>query len=607
VKYRLFVAPILLVGLAAAVPALEREPVVARLRADVTFLASDTCEGRGPGTAGIDKAADHIAAAFKAAGLKCGMPDGSYFQPFVIKGQPELGRDNAVALTVPAGPLPAPALGGEFQPLGVSASGVAEGPVVFVGYAASVPTAHYDDFHGVDVAGKVVLMIRRLPRYGRTDQPFDDQTVQEAAALATKIGNAEQRKAAAVLLCNDASEPEDTLMDFAYSQYGETAGIPTVQVKRSAADRLLREGTGQSLADVEKAIDADLKPRSAPLKGVTVKVTVTIERKPVNVKNIVAVLDGAGPLAGETVVLGAHYDHLGYGSADSLAPGQRAIHHGADDNASGTAALLELARRFAADPPVSRRRLVFIAFSAEEVGLFGSAHYAKQPPFPLADTVAMVNLDMVGRLTDDAATGKSKLEIGGTGTAKEFDALLDRLNAKYGFALKKNTAGMGPSDHTSFYAKGVPVFFFFTGLHRQYHTPADTADLINFAGMVKVTDFVEELARHLATTPTRPTYVKGMTGSMSADTARMSVPRLGFMPGDYGEDAGGVLIASVNKGGPAEKAGLQDNDLIVEVAGRPVKNMGAYMTVIRTQKRGQPVEITVLRKGERVKVTVTPQ
>src|SRR5205085_8764521 len=142
-------------------------------------------------------------------------------------------------------------------------------------------------------------------------------------------------------------------------------------------------------------------------------------------------------------------------------------------------------RRLAADPPPNRRRLVFAAFSAEEVGLFGSKHYAKEPPVPLADTAAMVNLDMVGRLTDDAASGKPKLEVGGTGTAKEFDALLDRLNAKYGFALKKNTAGVGPSDHSTFYMKGVPVFFFFTGLHRQYHKPTDTADLINFPGTAK--------------------------------------------------------------------------------------------------------------------------
>jgi len=586
-------------------PALDRESAVARLRTDLAFLASDACEGRGPGTAGIDRAADYVAAAFKAAGLKGGMPDGSYFQPFVIKGSPELGRVNELAFTMPGGPGPAPVLGSDFQPLGLSASGAADGPVVFVGYGASVPGAHYDDFHGVDVGGKVVLMIRRVPRYGQEKHPFgDDQTVQHAAALAIKVSNAEQRKAAAVLVCNDASEPDDALSDLTRTS-GGAAEIPAVQIKRATADRMLREGLGATLADVEKSMDADLKSRSGPLKGVTAKLRVTVDRKPVNVKNVVAVLDGVGPLAKETVVIGAHYDHLGYGGRDSLAPGLKAIHHGADDNASGTAALIELARRLAADPPANRRRIVFLAFSAEEIGLLGSAHYAKEPLFPLDDTTAMVNLDMVGRLKD-ADNGKPKLEVGGTGTAKEFNDLLDRLNGKHDFVLQKNSAGVGPSDHTSFYLKGIPVFFFFTGLHREYHKPTDTADRINYPGLAKVTGFVEDLTRDLATEPKRPEYVKGMSGSFTGGTG-LSGPRLGFMPGDYGDDAGGVLVASVNKDGPAEKGGIKDGDLIVEIAGRPIKNMAAYMIVRGTMKRGQPVEITVQRKGERVKVTVTPQ
>jgi hypothetical protein len=470
-----------------------------------------------------------------------------------------------------------------------------------------VPKAHYDDFHGVDVAGKVVLMIRRLPRYGDDKHPFgDDQTVQEAASLSTKVGHAQERKAAAVLLCNDAAEPGDTLTDFGYTAFGQAADIPAVHVTRAFADRLLRAGLGQSLAEVEKGIEADFKSRSAPLKGVTARVRVSVERKPVGVKNVVGVLDGAGPLAKETVVVGAHYDHLGYGGTRNSLSRGKAVHHGADDNASGTAALIELARRLTADLPANRRRLVFIAFTAEEVGLLGSAHYAnKEPLYPLADTAAMLNLDMVGRLRNDATTGKPKLEVGGTGTGKEFDALLEKLNATAGFALKKNTAGIGPSDHTSFYAKGVPVLFFFTGTHEDYHKPADTADRVNFAGLTKVTDFVENLARHLATDAARPEYVKGMTGTMPG--GRLNVPRLGFMPGDYSEDAEGVLIGAVTKGGPAEKAGLQDGDVIVMVAGKPVKNMGAYMTVMGGQRRGQPVELTIVRKGQRVTVTVTPQ
>ena len=287
-------------------------------------------------------------------------------------------------------------------------------------------------------------------------------------------------------------------------------------------------------------------------------------------------------------------------AAAACAAGVRAIHHGADDNASGTTALIELARRFGAEKDRQGRRLVFIAFSGEEMGLLGSKYYVEHPLFPLESTVAMVNMDMVGRLSMDPKTEKGKLEVGGTGTAKEFDALIDKLNAKYGFEVKKNKSGVGPSDHTSFYLKGVPVFFLFTGLHKQYHKPTDMVDLINFAGMSRITDMAEELVRQLASESPRPEYVKGMGSQFTG--GRMSVPRLGFMPGNYDDDADGVLIGSVTKGGPAEKGGVKDGDRIVAVAGEPIKNMTMYMTVMGKQKRNQPVEITVDPQGRESEV-----
>jgi C-terminal processing protease CtpA/Prc len=212
---------------------------------------------------------------------------------------------------------------------------------------------------------------------------------------------------------------------------------------------------------------------------------------------------------------------------------------------------------------------------------------------------------MVGRLSVDQKTEKGKLEVGGTGTAKEFDALIDKLNAKYGFDVKKNKSGVGPSDHTSFYLKGVPVYFLFTGLHKQYHKPTDTVDLINFAGMKQVTDMAENMVRELASESPRPEYVKGMGSEFTG--GRMSVPRLGFMPGNYDEDADGVLIGSVTKDGPADKGGVKDGDRIVAVAGEPVKNMTMYMTVMGKHKRNEQVEMTVVRDGKQIKVTVTPQ
>jgi hypothetical protein len=599
-----FVILLLTLSTVVAVRAADNAAVIARMTADLTYLASDECEGRGPGTAGIDKAADHIAAAFKAAGLQPAMPDGSYFQPFTLRGASQVGKDTRLTYTGPIGQLAEAKRGDDFQPMGLSGTGTADARVVFVGYGITSEKLGYDDYKDVDVSGKVVLMIRRAPRYGDKDRPFaDEETVNQLASLASKLGNAEKHKAAAVLLVNDASEKDDALMDFGYAALGTSVSIPAVHLKRSAVDLLFLEG--KSLAEREEAINRDLKPMSFQTRW-TVTVTVSIERRQIPVKNVIGVLPGAGPLANETVVIGAHYDHLGYGDPGSLAPGVKAIHHGADDNASGTTAVIELARRFGAIPNRQGRRLVFMTFSGEERGLLGSQHYADHPLFPLENTVAMLNLDMVGRLANDPDSGKGKLEVGGTGSAKEFDTLIDKFNTKYGFDLKKSKSGVGPSDHTSFYTKGVPVYFFFTGLHQQYHKPADTVNLINFPGMAKITDMVEEIAQYLTTEPTRPEYVKGV-GSPSMGPTRGNVPRLGIMPGNYDDEADGVLIGSVTKDGPADKGGLKDGDRIVEIAGKPVKNVTAYMNLLAEQKRGEAVEITVLRKGERVTLKVTPQ
>jgi hypothetical protein len=245
------------------------------------------------------------------------------------------------------------------------------------------------------------------------------------------------------------------------------------------------------------------------------------------------------------------------------------------------------------------------------MGLLGSQHYAEHPIFPLKSTVAMINLDMVGRLAPDPETQKGKLDVGGTGSAKSFNALIDELNAKYDFKLRKSAAGIGPSDHTSFFLKGVPVFFFFTGLHKEYHRPTDVVDLINFEGMNKIVDMVEELARGLWTAETRPEFVKVggsfQVGGIPRDGPSGRGPSIRFMPGNYDDDAGGAQVASVTKDGPADKAGIRDGDLIVEVAGTPVKNMTAYTAEMRKQKAGHPVEMTIARKGERIKVTVTPE
>jgi hypothetical protein len=577
------------------------EAIEARLRKDVTFLASDECEGRGITTQGINRAADYIAHEFQEAGLKPAGSEGSYFQPFTMRGPSKLGSPNTLVLHGPLGQRIELTQGEQFQVLGLSGSGKLSAPLVFAGYGMTSKDTNYDDYKGIDVTGKVVLLIRKTPRFDRRSSAY-------YAALSTKATNAAEHHAAAVIIVNDrgTAEARDDLMQFGYTAQDSQSELPALQLRRAVVDTLFQSALGPPLLDVEQDIDRDLRPRSAALAGWTVDLEVHVERPGIPVKNIVGMLEGSGPLAQQTVVIGAHYDHLGYGSFGSLArPKEQgnAIHHGADDNGSGTTTLIELARRFGRMPNRQGRRLVFIAFTGEESGLFGSAHYCKEPLLPLADTVAMLNLDMVGRLRSDTESHKDKLIVYGTGSATSFDTLIESVNKKYDFQLKKIASGMGPSDQQSFYLKNIPVLFFFTGDHPDYHRPSDTADKINVAGMERVADFVEDLIAYLESVPERPKYVK-VPNSRGPSGMRGGGPRLGIMP-EYGDDGEGVLLSGVVEGAAAAKAGLKEGDRIVEMAGKPVKNLESYMALMAGQKKGDVLEVGVLRGGTKLTLKVT--
>jgi hypothetical protein len=593
------------------------DPVVERMKRDITFLASDACEGRGPGTEGIDKAANYIATEFQLAGLKPGGPKGSYFQPFTVSGVAKLGQPNTLRLRGPLGQEIELKAGVDFQVLGLSGSGTVSAPLVFAGFGATAKEISYDDYKGLDVAGKVVVILRHTPRWSNKEVPFDGPRRDEHAALVKKQALAEANKAAAVLLVNDQTELAngDNLLPFGYIPgMGGPKSIPSLHVRRSVLDAVFQSSLGTTVREVEQAIDRDLTPRSSALPGWTASVQTTVERPTIPVKNIIGVVEGSGPLAKQTVVVGAHYDHLGYGGRSSLAKDKtkKAIHHGADDNGSGTTTVMELARRFARKTDrvgiaASRRRIVFMTFSAEEMGLLGSRHYCnKEPLFPLADTVAMVNLDMVGRLVADPKTQKEKLIVEGLGTGKDFNKVIDRLNQGFlnpGFGLVKKQGGTGPSDHDSFYRQKIPVFFFWTGMHKDYHKPSDTSDKINVAGMARIADLAEKLIADLAARPDRPEYVKIGTDFKSGPG---KMPRLGIMP-NYEEEKEGVLVAGVSDGGPAAKGGLKVGDQIVEIAGKPIRSINTYMAVMGEQQRGRAIEVGVIRNGKKMTLKVVPQ
>lgn len=594
--------------------ALTNAAVEARMLEDLKYLASDECEGRGVLTQGLEKAAEFIANRFKEAGLKPANGD-SYFQPFEIStGSRLVGGEtaNRLKLKGPLGQVITLDLGRHFTVLGFGQSGAVNAPVVFAGYGVTAPEHQYDDFEGLDVAGKVVIVLRGVPRASSPEAavfPANDGQINRHARMDSKASNAEVHKAAAVIFVNDnatAAENKDALRTFNETAMNfDPIGIPVVHVRRWLINAMIRSQTGQDLSALEKAIDRDLKPNSFALDGWTAELETKIEKSNRVVKNVIGVAEGSGPLADETVVIGAHYDHLGRGERGSLAFGSRDIHYGADDNASGTTTLIELARRFGAQTDRKGRRIVFIAFTAEEKGLLGSRHYTNKPLFPLEKTVAMINLDMVGRLRED------KVQIFGVGTSKDFGPMLDQLNGKHKFNMNKSLGTQlagGSSDHESFNRKNIPTLFFFTGNHPQYHRPTDTWDLINVEGMRRIAELVEDITNILAATEKRPEYVRvtAPAGGPGRVTARG--PRLGIMPA-YSEDDSqeGLLLDGVSPGGPAEKAGLKAGDRITEINGKPIKNIQNYMTVMGGFKAGDKIELTVIREGKPVKITVVPE
>jgi membrane-associated protease RseP (regulator of RpoE activity) len=594
----------------------------ARLRRDITFLASDACEGRGVTTEGIRKAADYIVGEFRKAGLQPGGVDGTYFQPFTYPGA-VLEAPATFSVRGPKGEVVSYKQGTDFYPMGVGYAGNVNGlPLVFAGYGiTSEANPQYDDYANLDVADKVVVILRDTPRAtihkektaenGTVETPFATPARREAlGSLARKLEAAEGNHAAAVLLVNDAATAADgdDLLDFNFTALARgRGGIPVLHIHRAVLESMLPGGAAE-LSKIEHGIDADLKPAGRTLEGWSATLNVKMKRDRIVMKNIIGVVEGAGALANETVIIGAHYDHLGFGGpfgnffSSRSKPKKMIIHHGADDNGSGTTSIMELARRFGAASPGDRRRLVFIAFCGEEINLLGSAHYVKNPVFPLEKTVAMVNLDMVGRLRVDEESNKDSLHIEGSGSAKTFEALLEDVNKKYDFHLIKKAGGNGPSDHASFYGKKVPVIFAWTYYHDDYHTPADTADKINIPGMRKIVDFAGDLVANLATVEKRPEYVQVKEASPAPGGP--PVPRLGIRPNYDDTEEKGVLLDGIVEDGPAAHAGIKAGDRIVEIDGKPVKNMSNYMVVMSGRKQAGTLDLVVVRGGKRIPLKV---
>ena len=560
---------------------------------DVKALTTPSMEGRGDGTKGLTRAAHLLESRYKHLGLK---PAGTnyYFQPFTVITGAKLKSHNRI--TVADGPQKRDLkLNQEFVPFSFSASGSVAAPVVFAGYGATAEEFDYDDYSGIDVKDKIVVVLRYEPP-GFAEKSGNTGLTRHAQLISKAI-NARNHGARAIVVLNGklGDGEEDTLTRFGSVSGPENTGIVLVQVKNDVADSWLRVA-GKSVAEVQGQLNHSTQPQSFTFPDqLHVSINVDIETTRATINNVLAYLPGK---TDEYVIIGAHYDHLGYGNYDSLAPSQIGqIHPGADDNASGTAGVLELARAFAPMKDKLQRGILFASFAGEELGLLGSAHWVQQPTLPLEKAVAMLNMDMIGRIKDD------KVYVGGVGTGSTLKAAIEQAQAKSNFKIEYSPGGYSASDHTSFVTKRIPVLFFFSGLHSDYHKPSDTWDKINPQGAARLVDVVGDTGLQLASAPDRPSFVAVVEDKPLAGAGGGYGPYFGSIP-DFGQVENGVKFSDVKPASPAAKAGLKAGDILIQFGDKPIKNLYDFTDALRRSKVGDVVKVKVLRDGQTVTASV---
>ncbi|HSF57836.1 MAG TPA: M20/M25/M40 family metallo-hydrolase [Candidatus Binatia bacterium] len=574
------------------------DPRVDRLRDHVRYLASDELTGRGVETPGIKLARDYIAREFAKYGLRPGGDNGSYLQGFDVATGVTVKQPAIMAF----GKKPPLKLNEDWVPLGLSGSGRAEGDIVFAGYGITAKEYGYDDYAGIDAKGKVVLVLRYEPPPKDEKSPFQKAPrYSNHATLRAKANNARDHGAVGMILVDlsHSGDEQKELLSTLGSLWRGGNRLLAAQVKRGAIEEWLDE-RGISLKSLKEKIDREGKPASQPLPAVQVTLEVNLEEVRQRTENVIGILPGSDPtLKDENIVIGAHYDHVGfghYGTRDSHTSGR--IHYGADDNASGTAVLLQLAERLSRAQFKPARTVVFAAFSAEELGLHGSRQYVNYPSVPLSSTKAMVNLDMVGRLRD------KRLTVFGTRSARGLSAIVLEEAQKLGLQVTESD-GIGRSDHMSFYNKQIPALHLFTGSHADYHRPSDTWEKLNIEGMARVTELVQGLTERIAnrkqpmvfvSLPSRPPT----TGSEPQGYGAY----LGSIP-EFGASEEGVRLAGVQDGSPAASAGLREGDVIIKLAEMKIQNLEDLTAALRSKKPGDSVEITVVRNSQHLTLKAT--
>ncbi len=582
----------------------EREFSPQKFQEHVRHLAGGKFKGRGNGSPELDQAAAYIADRFREAGLEPAGDKGAYLQRFPMTTGVKLTGKNSLAFRGAGGDRRL-RLKKDFVPISFSATGAFDAPLVFAGYGITAPEFHYDDYQGLDVKDKIVVVLRHEPQEDEEKSVFAGKEHTTHAAIINKAINARNRGAAGMILVNDTGAhpgKKDELIQFG-SLFGPAEmKFAALHVKAAKVDDWLRPSS-KTLDGLRRAIDKDLSNQSFALDpSLRVALSVGIERTQREVANVAGLLRGRDPnLRDEAIVIGAHYDHLGLGGGNSLAPSKTGkIHYGADDNASGTSGLLELAAGLARRRSEFERSILFIAFAGEEAGLLGSNFYTQHPAVPMDRTIAMLNLDMIGRVA------KNKLTIGGTGTSPDFKKIVEEANRNTGFELAYSSSGYGASDHMSFTVRQVPVIFFFSGLHADYHKPSDTWEKIDPLNGAKVVELVATVARELDNVKEKPLFVRVAEPAAhgAAGGGGGYGPYFGSIP-DMADSSNGVRFADVRDGSPAGKAGFKGGDVLVDFGGMKVENLEGFTYALRQHKPGGKVSVTVVRNGQRLTREVT--
>lgn len=563
----------------------------------IKYLSSDNLEGRFPGTAGDSLTYSYIQNEFKNYKIKPAGENG-FLQPFNLVTEVRLVNKNEFKISS-GEKTSGYNLNTDFTPLGFSGKGNIEGGLVFMGYGISAPEYNYDDYkdkngNDIDIKGKILVVMRYSP--GENDphnNSFEKYEPSRYKTLAARDG-----EAAGIIFITGPQSGEDVLQKMRYDNVMQNAGLPVISCKREIIENIFRDN-GLDLSKIQSDINETKTSNSFVLNNARAYIETDVEPVEAKTNNVIGFIEGSDPvLKNEVIVIGAHKDHLGYGLYGSLAKGNdRQIHNGADDNASGTAGLLEIAQKISANKKKFSRSVLFIAFGAEEAGLLGSAYFVKSKLFENYNIAAMLNMDMIGRLNDN------KLIIYGTGTSSVWNNSLDKINSSYNFNITKNPEGFGPSDHSSFYTKNIPVLHFFSGTHADYHSPSDDIEKINLDGEVKIVNMVYDIAKDLDNMKSKPDFIKVVSqGNENRSMGNVKV-YVGTIP-DYSYQGEGMKITGAKEGSPADKGGMISEDIIIKFGNKDVKNIYDYMYAMGEFKPGEEAEVVVLRKNEKVTLKI---